>query len=589
MPPRIPIADLRGLRPSDLARDAAAAAAVTVLGIPQGIAYAMIAGLPPAMGLYASIAPTIIGSLARSSRHVITGPTNALSLLVGGAIAAMSDDPATVAITLALLVGVMQTLAGFLRLGVVVDYISSPVVRGYITGAGVLIGAGQLHNITRTVKPDGGGGTLFATIRGWIDVVQGGVHLPSLGLALAMIGLIVAIRWLRSSWPSEIIAMVLSIVATVALGLREHGVLTIADIAPIPSGLPPLTIPDPALVVTLLPVAVACTVLSLVESSSVARAIASRTGQRLDASAEFAGQGLANIAAAFTGGYPTSGSLSRSAINEQAGGRTRLSGVMAGLMTVVVVLLLSPTLNNTPIAGLAGLLLVVAWDLVDVPRIRKVMATRYADQAAFLATLIGTWVLDLDKAIYLGVGISLVLFLQRARMLVIREMAFGPRGRLRDLVGRIPSQFRRCGRMRILHAEGALFFGSSGELRDALDEAASEEGVEVVLIRLKRTQGMDVTTIEALEAVAVAMRQRGQRLVLAGLRARPMERIERSGAIEILGETNIFPTRLRWFQAMDDAIRDIQQHVTPCEGGCEDCPMLDYLADVDEKEASRDQ
>lgn len=580
---RLPLSDLRSVRPQTVLRDLSAAASVTVLGIPQGIAYAMIAGLPPAMGLYASIAPTAVGALFRSSRHVITGPTNALSLLVGGAVAATSGDPATVALTLALLVGVLQTVAGLLRLGTVVDYISSPVVLGYITGAGVLIGAGQLHHITLT---EGRGGTLFEAIAGWLGVLPGGVHVPSIAMALSTIGVILLVRRLRRGWPDAIIAMALAIAATLLLDLRDRGLRTIADVAPIPAGLPPLTIPDLSLVSELLPVAAACTVLSLVESSAVARSIASRTGQRIDASAEFAGQGLANIAASFFGGYPTSGSLSRSALNERAGAQSRLAGVFSGLLTILVLMLIGPLLNHTPIASLAGLLVVVAVDLVKIPRIRKVMRTRRADQVAFLVTVFGTWLLDLDKAIYLGVGISLVLFLQKARLLVVREMAFGPRGSLQDMqLGRIPPSFRRCQKLRILHAEGALFFGSAGELRDTLEQTASQPGVEVVLIRLKRTQGLDVTTIEALESVSTTMQSRGQRLVIAGIRPEPMTRIARSGALAVLGEENIYPTRPRWFQSMNEAIVNIASDICPCAS---DCPLDSYLETVAERAAAQD-
>jgi sulfate permease, SulP family len=170
-------------------------------------------------------------------------------------------------------------------------------------------------------------------------------------------------------------------------------------------------------------------VLSLVESSSVARALAVRTGQRLDMAAEFAGQGIANLAAAFSGGYPVSGSLSRSALNQQAGAETRLSAVFCGLLMIGVLLVLGPIVERTPIASLAGLLLVLANDLVDRQRIRMVLRGTMSDRVAFVATLLGTWVLPLDQAIYAGVGISIILFLRRARLLTVREMVIGEKGR----------------------------------------------------------------------------------------------------------------------------------------------------------------
>lgn len=545
-------------------RELLAAVGVVTLSVPQGVAYAMIAGLPPAMGLYAATIPAIVGSLLRSSRHVIAGPTNALSLLVGGAFVSLSADPMSAAITLALLVGLMQTAAGLLKLGSVVDYISSPVVLGYISGAGVLIGVGQLHNITGTSGPKLG---MLETIQGWVALGIPAAQPLSVAVAGATVVLLVALKKLLPKVPGAVVAMGLAIGASMALSLESHGLKVVADIAPVPAGLPPLTLPDPALVASLVPAAVACTVLSLVESSAIARAIASRSGQRISPSMEFVGQGMANIAAAFFGGYPTSGSLSRSALNEQLGAQTRWSGVMSGALMLLVLLVLGPLVDHTPIAALAGLLMVVAFRLIDVPKIRRTLKTQPADGAAFGVTFVAALLIPLNQAIYLGVGISLVLFLQRARMLSVLEMAIGPRGRLRTLSDdALPTGFERCGRIKILHVEGALFFGAAGELQAALDEAA--EGVSVLVVRLKRTQGIDMTIIDVLESVAKSMAERGQTLLLVGMRAPVMAALRRAGAVEILGRDALFPTQKRWFAAMNEAI---DSAIERAGGVCEPC------------------
>ena len=553
--------------PRTVIRELLPAVGVVTLSVPQGVAYAMIAGLPPAMGLYAACIPAIIGGLLRSSRHVVAGPTNALSLLVGGALVGLTDDPMAAAVTLALLVGVMQVLAGVLRLGALVDYISSPVVLGYISGAGVLIGVGQLHNITGTTGPKGG---LLPTVEGWVQ--QGLPHADALsvGMALATIVVLGVMRKLAPKIPGAVVVMVAAISINLALSLEARGLSVVSDIAPVPVGLPPLTLPDPALVVSLLPAAVACTVLSLVESSAIARAIASRTGQRISASREFFGQGMANVAAAFFGGYPTSGSLSRSAVNEQLGAQTRWSGVLSGLGMLVVMLVLGPILDHTPIPVLAGLLVVVAWRLIDRPKILRTIKTRPADGIAFGATFIAALIIPLNQAIYLGVGLSVVLFLQQARIISVLEMAIGPRGRLRTMSDeQLPEGFSRCGRVKILHVEGALFFGAAGELQAALDEAA--EDTEVLVVRLKRTQGIDVTIIDVLESVAIAMSRRDQHLILVGMREPVMATLQRAGAVEILGEDTLFPTRKRWFAAMNEAVQYAvalsEDTCASCEGG----------------------
>ena len=284
--PRLPLPPLSRIEPKEIPADLMAAVAVCILAVPQGLAYATIAGLPPVMGLYAAAIPPIVGSLFRSSRHVVAGPTNALSLLVWAAVAGVSDDPVSVALTLALMVGVMQVAAGILRLGSVVDYISGPVVLGYITGAGVLIGIGQLHNVTATTGPRG---NLLTTVQGWIPVLDEASTL-AVGMTLGTIAVVIAVRLLSAKLgrriPAAVTAMITALVVNVALGLEDRGLRVLSDLSPIPSGFAMPEMPRLADLGTLLPFAVACTVLSLVESSAVARSIAARTGQRLDPSTE---------------------------------------------------------------------------------------------------------------------------------------------------------------------------------------------------------------------------------------------------------------------------------------------------------------
>lgn len=565
-----------------------AAVAVLFLAIPQGLAYATIAGLPPAAGLYAAALPTMVGSLFRSSKHVVVGPTNALSLLVGGAVIAASDqDPMAIAIALALGVAVFQLVATALRLDAVVDYISSPTVLGYITGAGLLIGIGQLHNVTATT---GSSGRLWTTIGGWIEALPAADPLTvgfAGGTVLAVILLRVLSKRARarqasgggrasralSKLPAALVVMLLGIAINLALGLERLGLRVVSDLAPIPAGLPPLTLPSPALALELAPVALACTVLSLVESNAVARSIAARTGQQLDTRREFLGQGLANLAAALFGGYPVSGSLSRSALNEQLGARSRAAGVITGLLMFVVLLALASLLDHTPIASLAGMLLVVAWDLVDVPRIRRTLSTSPGDGLAFLATMIGTWTLALDQAIYLGVGVSLVLFLRKARLLTVRELVVDETGRLQEHpLGRpLAPQTARCDVIRLLHVEGPLFFGSAGELRRALEQVIADPRLRVLILRVKRATGLDLSVAEELIAVAELLRGRGQQLVLVGMTPDLVEVLERSGANVVIGEANLFPTRRRWFEALAAATERALELAGDAHAS--DCPL----------------
>ena len=564
--------DIVGLGPSDIRADLFAALGITFLAVPQGIAYAMIAGLPPAMGLYAAMVPVIIGSLFRHSRFVVTGPTNAISLVVGSGIAmalVSGWDPATVAVTLALMVGILQFSAGVLKLGAVVDFISAPVVLGYITGAGVLIAVGQLHHLTGTAA---GQGFVYGRVSGWIGGLSA-VQPWSLGLSAGTAALMWVLRSIDKRLPAALLAMATGLILSLVMNLSELGVMVIADLAPIPSGLPPLSLPDLSLVPELLGVAVACTVLSLVESSAVARSIASRRGETLDVSTEFSGQGLANIAASVCGAYPTSGSLARSALSDRMGARSRLAGVFSGLMMLVVVLMLGPLVDHTPVACIAGLLMVIAADLINVTRIRTVLRGGMGDRLAFIGTTLGCWVIPLDQAIYLGVAISLVLFLRRARLLVVRTIAVDANRRLREAGSEEGAQ--ECAQIRILHVEGSLFFAAAGELEAAIREATQDPKVAVLILRLKRAQGLDITTGDVLVRAAHRMQLSGRRLCLVGMRPPAMARLEHMGVAAAIGEAHLYPTRPGWFEAMDEAIGQSLAQLD--DHHCEQCVLEAYL------------
>lgn len=563
--PWLPLPPRSGYRVSDLPADVSAALSVCFLAVPQGLAYATIAGLPPVMGLYAAAVPTIVGSVFRSSRFVVAGPTNALSLLVGAAIATgLGGDPVGVALTLALMVGVMQLGAGLLRLGSVVDYISGPVVLGYITGAGVLIGVGQLYNMTGT---QGERGSLLTTLGHWLPTVPH-ASLLSLSMTLGTVALVLAMRWLSTRLdrriPGAIVAMLAGLALDLLLDLEGRGLKVVSDLAPIPAGLDGPRLPSLSQVGVLWPAAVACTVLSLVESSAVARSVAARTGEAFDPSTEFVGQGLSNLAAAFWGGYPVSGSLARTALNERGGATGRVSGILSGAMMIVVLLFFGPILDHTPVPCLAGLLLVVAWDLVDRPRVSRTIRASLADALAFGVTVLGTWTLSLDTAIYLGVGVSVVMFLRRARDLVLWEMVKDEDGRWQECsVGEEPEG--RLPGIRVLQPEGPLFFGVAGELMRTLGGVLQDPDARVVIVRLKRAHGMDMTVATSLAEAARRAEGRGCTIILSGLDETMTGVLRRSGAALAFAPEHLLRARGRRFEALESACAHARALITPPE------------------------
>jgi sulfate permease, SulP family len=583
-----PFRDLREYRLSALKRDLVASITVSFLDIPQGVAYAMIAGLPPAMGLYAAAMPAIAGALFRSSRHVVTGPTNALSLLVGSAVAAETAhsgaSPMEVGVTLAFFVGVIQVFAGVLRLDALADYISQPVVRGYITGAALLIVLGQLPNI---IGAPGGSGNAGHMLIFWLHNLPH-THLLPTSFALGAMLTVVGLRWVNPRLPGSILAMVASITISNFLNLHDQGLRTMVDLAPLPAGFPPFTTPTLTSWAALAPAAIACAVLSLVESSSVARALASRSRQQLDLAAEFTGQGIANLSASFFGGYPVSGSLGRSALNQQAGAESRLSAVFCGLWMILVLLFFGPIVGQTPVASLAGLLLVLAYDLIDRNHIRRILHGTMADRTAFIVTVLGTWILPLDRAIYFGVGISIVMFLRRARLLSIREMAIGEKGRFREVDPETGEATQLCTSIRILNLTGPLFFAVAGELEHTLEPFVSNPTIRVLILRLRQAQDTDITTASVIESLARKLKSEGRTLILLGLRRPTLALFNETGITESIGPANIFPAQAGWFTAMEFALRRALALTGEHDCGSH-CPLAEYIAEQEALRSSNEE
>lgn len=242
-----------------------------------------------------------------------------------------------------------------------------------------------------------------------------------------------------------------------------------------------------------------------------------------------------------------------------------------------ILLFLGPVVARTPVASLAGLLLVPANDLIDRDRIRMTLRGTTGDRAAFLVTVIGTWVLPLDKAIYLGVGISLVLFLRRARLLTAREMTIGEKGRFREIDTEVGGAGRSCAAIRILNLSGPLFFAVAGELESVLERFLQDPHLRVLILRLRQAQDVDVTTASILEAAAKRLRREGKTLILLGLRPPMSALLEQTKIAELIGRENLFPAQAGWFTAMESALRQVLKIAGEHACGTH-CPLAEYVA-----------
>jgi SulP family sulfate permease len=516
------------------------------------MAYALIAGLPVQYGLYASIVPTIIGCLWGSSAHLITGPTTAISLVVFSSLQDLAPLNSAAYLQLvffmAMIVGGIQIVMGIARLGALLNFVSHAVLLGFTAGAAVLIGFKQIPgllglNIEKS--------SIFLESLFSIFTHLGQTHFTTLLLGLLTIVVIVAVKKNRPSWPGTLIAMILVGILVTIFDLDARGV---AVVGAIPPSLPPFHNPGYGAIMKidqLAPGALAIAILGLVEAVSIAKAIAGQTHQRLNVNQEFIGQGLSNIAASFFSGYPVSGSFTRSAVNFQSGGKTPMSGIISGVTVALTVVLAAPLAAKLPLSSLAGVLIVVAIDMVrknDI--IRSIRATR-SDAAALVVTFLSTLLLNIEFAVYVGVLLSIGLHLAKTSHPRIYSMI--PDLQTGKMKGSTYGQ--TCCQMDIVQIEGSIFFGSVAYVQEDLERRLRHHPYTTnLLIRMHHVNTLDASGIHVLEILFEEVRDRGGGLYFSGINHGVFEVIKNSGFLKEVGQTHLRSTTgaaIR--QAMRDA------------------------------------
>lgn len=530
-----------------LRADATAGLIGALVVVPQGIAFATLAGLPVEYGLYAAMIPTIVAALCGSSWHAVTGPTNAVSLFVFATLAPLAVPGSARYITLALTVSFMAGLTmlamGLLRMGRVVNFISHTVVVGFMAGAGSLIFASQLGNFFGVELPHG---SAFLSIVGDFLGKLGTLNPYVLIVSGATLASGIAARRWRPRAPYMVVAFVIG--TAVAAALDEWlgpDVTQIRKIGTVPSAFPPLSRPDfsPDTWRTLMGIAFGVTVLGLTEAMSIARALALKSGQRLDANREFAGQGLANIVASFFSGYPASASFNRSGINLEAGAQTPLAAASSALFLVAILFGVAPLLSLLPVASMSAILFLVAWGLFDVPAMRTIVRTSRGEAAVLFFTYAATLIMNLEVAILVGVTLSLIAYLNRTSRPQMRSLVPDPRHAERRFAP-LADGLRECPQVKLLSIEGSIYFGATDHVEshfDTLREVAAEQKHLVVFAR--NVNFVDVAGAEALAREARKRRWEGGRLYLHGLR-QPVQRILKDGGfIDEIGAENVFASK----------------------------------------------
>lgn len=536
-------ATLRRYSGDDLRGDLAGGLSVAAVAVPQAMAYALIAGLPPQYGLYTAVVMTTAGAMFSPSRQLINGPTNAISIALLGAVAMVEDPTVRVqlAIFLAFMIGIIQLAISLARLGDLTRYVSHSVIVGFTAGASLLLVLDQLKNLVGQ-KAVGDVHDHFL-MRFWHSLTEGGpVHMPTLAIGLGSIALVLALRVLKKKlrWqllPEFLIVVIIMAAITAAYRLDLQGVRVVGQIPP---GLPRPSLPhfDYQWARTYASSALAIALLGLLEAIAMSKAIAAVTRQKLDLNQQCLSEGVANLAGSFFSCMPGSGSLTRSAINQQAGARTQLAGVVSAIAVALTMVALAPYARFIPRSALAGLLMLTAARMVSFKDLRyHVRASRF-DAVIVAITAISAFAISIEFCVLIGVIMSFLLAVPRTGNMLLTEFVDAGGDHVRERL----EEDEPSPDVLIFGLEGELFFGSSVSLDNHLEtiEARVTDRTRVVVMRLKRAHNPDAVGLAALDGFAERLRARGVDVLLCGVRPVMRQALDRSGILAKLHPDHVF-------------------------------------------------
>ncbi|HYA37049.1 MAG TPA: SulP family inorganic anion transporter [Candidatus Methylomirabilis sp.] len=548
-----------------------------IVVLPQGVAFAMIAGMPPVYGLYSAMVPPIVAALFGSSRHLISGPTTAISIVVFATAAKLAEPGGSqfisIALSLTFLAGAYQLILGIARMGALVNFVSHSVVVGFTAGAAILIGTSQMKHFLGIQIPSG---QSFLHI--WQDVFRqaGNINLYITVIASVTLLAGVAFMYFKPRWPGLLLAMIIGSLIAAGIGAETKGIQLVGEL---PAQLPPLSLPDLSLVSikTLGSGALAIAMLGLIEAVSIARSVALKSGQRIDGNQEFIGQGLANIVGSFFSSYASSGSFTRSGINYTAGAVTPMAAILAAVSLALIVLVVAPLAAHLPIAAMAGILLIVAYRLIDFHHIANILRTSKRESAVLLTTFFATLFVELEFAIYVGVMLSLVIYLMRTSRPGIVVRTPDPNSPGRHMV--TDSKLPECPQMKIVRVDGSLFFGAVDHVQNEFQRFLTQNpGQKHLMIIGNGINFIDIAGAEMLAQEAKRRRSIGGGIYLSKVKDEVCSILKRGGFVDQLGAENIFVTKL-------DAIHSIFGRLDKsiCER-CDkrifmECQQIEYKGD----------
>jgi len=532
-----------------------------IVVLPQGVAFAVIAGMPPEYGLYTAMVPAIIAALFGSSWHLVSGPTTAASLVLFASLSAFAE-PTTeqyvaLAITLTFMVGITQIAMGYAKLGTLVNFISHSVIIGFTAGAAILIASNQIkHFFGLDIER---GLHFYEILLIFVQQFENiNPYVAITGFATLASGIL--IKRFAPKIPYMIVAMIVgSLVGFLLDSIYGTAVTHLKTVGALPASLPPLSMPDfsPATLKELAPAVLAVTLLALTEAISIGRSIAVKTGQHIDSNQEFIGQGLSNIFGSFFSAYVATGSFNRSGVNYQAGARTPIAALLSGVLLIGVVLAVAPLAAYLPNAAMAGILFLVAWGLIDFHHIKKIFQASRSDFTILAVTFIATLTLELEFAILLGVMLSLVVYLSRTSRPKVLTRVPDPTDPRRKFV--TDSKLPECPQFKIVRIDGSLYFGAVNHVSESMRRFREQNpDQKYVLLVAIGINFLDVAGAELLAQEAQHYRKLGGGMYFYQIKEDVCGPLRRGGYIQEIGDENMFSSKTEAvaeiFQTLDKSI-----------------------------------
>jgi len=530
----------------NLQKDMIAGFIGAVIVLPQGVAFATIAGLPPEYGLYSAIIPAIIAALWGSSRHLVSGPTTAISLVVFASLSPFASvgtpEYVKLALTLSFLVGVIQLVMGWMKVGKLLNFVSHTVVVGFTAGASILIISSQIKNFFGIKVAQGS--SFYETIHTFISKFGEINHyVLAVGLATLLSGIILRKIWPKIPYmiPAMLIGSVVGFMLNKNFGFDVTGIRTVGAL---PATLPPFSAPsfDIHIIKQMASPALAITMLALTEAVAISRAVALRSGQKIDGNQEVIGQGMSNIFGSFFSAYPASGSFNRSGLNYESGAKTPLASVFAALFLMVIILFVASLAKFLPIAVMAGVLFLVAWGLIDFHHIKNILKASRSEMGLLLITFLSTLFLELEFAIFVGIFLSIMNYLRNTSKPLLECLVPDdehPNHKFMPFNGS-----PRCPQLGVLRIDGPLFFGSvnniENEIFRILEKSPQKKNI---LIIFSGVNMIDLSGIEFLSEQVKSFRKKGGDVFLSNVNNVVLGKMKKADFINYIGEGNIFDSK----------------------------------------------